>query len=92
MRPIVYINFKRVIDNNLSNDDIIDLIDFVTSYTIHHGMIKGKIETMIWVIDAKDVGLWDSPYSVFLALHKRLKLTQIVRGANTIVVNLNPIL
>ena len=88
----MYVNIRRCLDNDMTSDDISDLLDFVSNYTIHHGMIKGKIETMIWMLDVKDLGLFDNPLSLVFALQRRLRLTLINRGYNTLVVHMNPVL
>ena len=44
MRPILIVNFRRLVDNGVDVDDFFKLNDFICGYTVANAMLPGKIE------------------------------------------------
>ena len=45
----------------MNNDSFLDVADFISTYTLYHAMVPGKVETWNIVVDFKGVGLGQIP-------------------------------
>lgn len=75
-RPVIVFNVRRVLDQNLDMFAFLDVVDYFFFYTIHHGMIPGKVETINIIIDTKDVPLLDFPVGDLVEMGRRQKASQ----------------
>lgn len=64
---------RRGLDLGLDMDDFLDILDFIFNYTLHHAMIPGKIETLNYIVDVKDVPVWDFPVADLAKMGVRTK-------------------
>ena len=58
MRPILIVNLQAFVHSDMDDAQLLDTMLLHSYYTVHHAMIPGKIETMINIIDAKDLSLF----------------------------------
>ena len=73
----------------MSDDMMMDTLDFVASYTIEHAMVPGKIETYNFIIDLGGVGLMETPINMLRVMSNRLKLSYKLRVHNIIITNVD---
>ena len=73
----------------MSEDLMMDTLDFIASYTIEHAMVPGKIETYNFIIDLKGVGLMETPLGMLRTMSNRLKLSYKLRVHNIIITNVD---
>ena len=71
MRPIVIVNFRRLVDNNVDVDEFFRLNDFIMSYIIANAMLPGQIEQWQLIIDLRGVALTEIPISHLVGVSKR---------------------
>ena len=62
-RPIVYWDVMKYIKSDMSIDDLLDVMFMTAFYTQTHALIPGKIETLVVVVDAKNIPVYELPYS-----------------------------
>ena len=60
-RPIIVFDMRRWIDSKITPEELLGTIDFLNAYTIFNAQIPGKIEQSNWIIDMKDVSLYEIP-------------------------------
>jgi len=53
----------KYIRSDMSIDDLMDVMFMTAFYTQTHALIPGKLETLVVVVDAKNLPVYDLPYS-----------------------------
>ena len=53
----------KYIRSDMSIDDLLDVMFMTAFYTQTHALIPGKLETLVVVVDAKNLPVYDLPYS-----------------------------
>jgi len=56
------------VHSDLDMQSLMDVIFMHAYYSTEHAMIPGKVETMVNVLDAKNVPVTDMPYSELLKM------------------------
>lgn len=44
MRPILHVNMKKMADEEMSEEDLIGMTDYLHSYLVYNAMVPGSIE------------------------------------------------
>ena len=88
-RPVLHINMKKFNDSKIDIETFCEVLDFLSSYTIAHGMVPGKIETWNLILDFKDVGLSQIPMNQLRMFSMRSKKNYKLRVHNIIAVNVS---
>ena len=77
-RPIIILNFRKMIDAGV-NFDSLELIDLLTNYTLENAFVPGVVESWNFVIDMKDISLYEFPVSSLIAWGKHMKKSYYIR-------------
>ena len=91
MRPIMIFNVRKWVDlGELGGDvnKILDLIEVMSLYIQVNAGIPGKIETFSTIIDVKDVGLTEVPYTQLAMIAQRLGQNNFARNYTSVAINL----
>lgn len=72
-RPVLIYNVRKALDLGFDMDKFLDVLEFIFNYTLEHAMIPGKIETLNYIVDVKDVPVWDFPVADLAKMAKRTK-------------------
>lgn len=86
---MIFFNLKRGLEFGMSDETQLDLLDFICSYTIHHALVPGKVETYNFVVDLDGLSMMEAPIYILKELSSRLKRGYKVRVHNVIVVNID---
>ena len=74
MRPIIIVNIEKLMKSKEyfgQNDiDLIYLIIFLMEYIDKFMMIPGRIENFMLIIDCQNIGVFNSPISLFKKIMK----------------------
>ena len=88
-RPVIVWNMYNYVHSDLDMQSLMDTIFMTAYYTTEHALIPGKIETMINVLDAKNVPITDMPYTELLKMTMMTKKYLKQRLNYMVVVNLH---
>merc|ERR1712012_144829 len=61
MRPIIVMNVRKMIDDDVQLDDIVKLVIFNDAYLMCNAFVPGRIEQYAHVIDLSGIALHDLP-------------------------------
>ena len=65
MRPILVFDVRKIIDEGITADQLVKINIFWVAYLIFNGMVPGKIEQFIMIVDMRGVGLHELPIQKF---------------------------
>jgi len=89
-RPITILNLRKAVDEGLTSmDDFLDVVDGLLAYSIQHALVPGQIETLTYIIDVKDVAVYELPLGSLLHMTKRLKHGYKLRTYKVLIVNVH---
>ena len=89
MRPNIVMNVRRILDAGLDMSRFIDLYEYLMHYTMIHAMVRGKIETVNFIIDCKGVSVYEFPITELSGMGKRVSSAFKVVVHNVIITDLN---
>ena len=88
MRPICWVNLRQLIDEGLTMEELVDVLDMSMGYVMANAMVPGVIEQMIIMVDTKDVRVWEIPISALRGPIKHGSHKWKMRLAQITVINL----
>ena len=74
MRPNLIFKARKVIDNEVTVEDLVKLNVFWSAYLIFNGLVPGKIEQFNLIVDMSDVALHEIPIQRFGGMMARTKM------------------
>ena len=88
-RPLVFYSARRAIDLGATDAQIIDLVNFLASYSIEFAMVPGKVETYNFIIDFADVSVMEFQYNLMRSLVATMKENYKLRIHGMIITNVD---
>jgi len=82
-------SLRKAIDHNIDTDKFVDMYEYLMHYTMTHGMIRGKIETITIIVDCKDVYLYEFPVGDLVAMGRRVKAAFKVVLHNVVITDIH---
>lgn len=87
MRPIIYFNGRRWLDEGANLDEMIITIDLVNNYLIEKAMVPGRVEAYQTIVDMEGVSLTEIPVSSLKDIIYHLRDGYIARASSLSIVN-----
>ena len=64
---------RKALDSKLDSTSLTDTADFLLAYTQYHALVPGKIESWNFIVDMRDVALYEFPIGALVTLAMRMK-------------------
>jgi len=82
-------NARKVVDSNITLEELVKLNLFMNAYLIFNGMVPGKIEQFVMIVDVQGVSLHEVPIYKFGGMLSRTKTHFAQRMGLGLNINLN---
>lgn len=69
-RPVVFYDLRKFVDSGIEAEDLVRMLNFFTAYNIYNALVRGQVETITYVLDARGVSLYELPVALFGELQK----------------------
>lgn len=69
-RPIIVLRFRELIDAGIDKDNFLDINDMLTGYVVFNAMVPGQIEQYFFIVDVRNVSLWEIPVRSLISFVK----------------------